>query len=241
MQYESPSLNMMVADIKNIVSNGRATKDSPQVSDENIKFWILSKREKFLRQKLYKGNNINEFVQSLGCVGVSPVDKSTCCEYEIGCTFLRSDLPLPYFIGNPTRIASTDTTGKNWQLMKYEQVPLEIYAPSFSKKLPKAYFKDFDGYLYIYYDPIISPQSKYLTTINVQGILVDPQEASEFNHCGTGDSCYSDSTSFPISLSLWNDIKQDILKSELNIVLGTQEDTTNNNKADNVQAGQKGK
>lgn len=231
MQYESPSLEMLVFDIKDSISNGRVTKDF-NVSDDLIKFWILSKREKYLKQQTSKGKNINEFVQDLGCVTMSFVDKSSCCSVNLDCKFLRSDLPLPYFIGNPTRIGPIDVTSKNWQLINYERLPLELYAPKYSRKGIKAFFKDFEGYLYIYYNPEYYPEGKFLTTINVQGILVDPQMAAPFNNCSTGTSCYSDSTPFPISLSLWTDIRRDILYNELRITQVTTEDDSNNSKAD---------
>jgi hypothetical protein len=240
MNYQSPPLLQLVFDIKNLVSQGRTTKDF-QIADDEIKQWILEYREKFLRQKISKGQSINEYTQNLGCVAVSPIDKSQCgCEIEIGCTFLRSDLPLPDFIGKP-RIGPIDTTGKPYQLIPFEQVPLEKYSPHFSKKNLKGYFKDFENYLYLLYDEDVAPQFKYLTHINVQGPLVDPQQAVNFFNCNSGNPCYSDTEPFPISLNLWSDIKINILKTEFNIILGTQEDLTNNNKADNVQAGQKGK
>lgn len=231
MQYESPSLVQMTYDLKNIINNGRTTKDF-NISDDQIKFWITSKREKYLRQKLSKGGNINEYVQSLGCVPVSFVDRAECCDIDIGCKFLRTDQPLPYFIGEPTRIGPVDSIQKSWQLVSYERIPLEMYAPKYAKKFVKGFFKDFDGYLYLYYDPVGFPEGKFLTTINVQGALVDPGMAGNFNNCGTGAPCYSDSSPYPISLSLWNDIKMDIIKNELRMTEVTTEDETNNSKSD---------
>ena len=231
MNYQSPSLNQMVFDVKNIYSGGRTTKDFP-VSDSQIKFWIISKRATYLSQQISKGKVLDtDFVQNLGCVPVNMVDRSTCCSVDIGCTFLRTEDNIPAFL-SITRIGPVDTMAKRWDIVDYARIPLEQYAPKFARKFVKGFFTDFDRGLYIYYNPEAFPEGKYLTQINILAILEDPTQAAAFNNCTTGSDCYSDDDAFPISLQLWDSIKRDILQTELRLATATSEDITNDSKTD---------
>ena len=162
---------------------------------------------------------------------MTPVDASLCCSVELGCTFLRSVLPMPRFI-QINRIGNINNQGPNWQMMPYEMVPLEKYAPKYSLKRPKFYIPDFDNYLYCYYSKEQNPESGYLTNVGVHGVLVDPRAAAPFTNCSTGTSCYSDSDQFPLTMVLWEAIKQDIIATELRIAMITSGDDSNNGKND---------
>ena len=231
MNYQSPSLVAMTADLKNIISGGRATKDIPQVSDEQIKFWVISKRAKYLTQKLSKGDKMDsDFVQSI-CLDLELVDRSLCCNISLECKLLRSVQELPSFL-DITRLGPVDIGAKRWSIIDYSRVGVEQYAPEYGRKFIKGFFTDFSRSLFLYYNPDYVPEAKYLTAANIMGILEDPTQAALYNSCATGLPCYKDTDAFPISLKLWNDIKQDILKNELGITMQTVEDTTNNSKAD---------
>ena len=231
MNYQSPSLNQMVYDLKNTYSAGRTTKDFPQVSDNQIKSWIITKRSVYLNQQLSKGKSIDaDFVQNLGCVSVNMVDRSTCCSEDIGCTFLRTSDDIPTFI-QISRIGPVDTMAKKWDMVDYTRIPLEKYAPKYSRKFIKGFFTDFDRGLYIYYNPEYFPEGKYLTQINILAVLEDPTQASKFNNCITGSSCYDDNGNFPITLKLWDAIKKDILQNELRLSVLTEEDDSNDSKS----------
>lgn len=232
MFFESPTLEMMIFDVLNIYNNGRTDKDVT-VSEDQISFWIISKRDKYLRQKIAKGEDLRDYSQDLGCIELEFVDKAECCNVDIGCEFLRTKVPVPLFLGDPTRIGPVDPLARPWQPIAYPRIPFEKYAPWYSKKFIKTFSKDFTGYQYIYYDPEYAPQGKFLKYMNIQAVLVDPTMAVQFNNCNTGTSCFDPKKDpFPISLSLWNDIRKDILMTELKLTEMTTTDTTNNNQSD---------
>lgn len=235
MFFETPPLEVMIFDVLNIYNNGRTTKDV-NISEDQVSFWIISKREKFLKQKLSKGEDLREFAQDLGCIELEFVDKAECCNVDIGCEFLRTKVPMPALIGDPVRIGPVDPTAKPWQSIHFPRLPFEKYAPVWTRKFIKTYYKDFSSYQYVYFDPEYCPQGKFIKYMNYQGILVDPTAAIKFNNCNTGTSCFdAKKDPFPISLSMWNDIKKDILMTELKLTEMTVSDTSNDNSADKNQ------
>lgn len=232
MEIQAPSLNMMVYDVLNIVSGGRTSRDN-QISTDQVKFWISSKREVLILRDLERNRQLDtSLIQDLGCIEVIPVSSTECCDIDLDCVFLRSKLPIPMSIGNYTRFGPINKTSKNWQIIQYERVPLEKYAPIYSQKGVKGYFKDLNNYLYLYYNPKGYPEGKYITHINLQGVLKDPTLASNFSQCNSGTACYTDNEAYPMTLKMWEMIRTDILQKELRLSEVTQEDDSNNSKSD---------
>lgn len=231
MILQTLSLEALYYDLMSTVSAGRVTKDNT-ISSDLVKSWIIDKRYKYISQQLSKNKKLETtFIQNLGCVEMTPVDASLCCSVELGCTFLRSVLPMPQFI-QISRIGDINNQGTNWSIIPYERIPLEKYSPKYSLKRPKFYIKDFDNYLYCYYSKEQNPESGYLTNVNVHGVLVDPRAAAPFTNCNTGSSCYSDNDQFPMTMRLWEMVKQDIISTELRIAMITDMDEHNNSKGD---------
>ena len=232
MEIQAPSLNMMVYDVLNIVSGGRTTRDN-QISTDQVKFWISTKREVLILRDMDKDKILDtSLVQDLGCIEVIPVNSTECCDIDLDCVFLRSKLPIPMAIGNYTRFGAVTKTSRPWDIIQYDRVPLEKYAPLYSQKNVKGYFKDLNNYLYVYYNPKGYPEGKYLTHVNLQGILKDPTLASSFNQCTSGTACYTDNEAYPMTLRMWEIIKTDILQKELRLAEVTQTDDSNNSKSD---------
>lgn len=229
MILETLSLEALYYDLINEVSGGRTTRDF-SLSPDQVKSWIVSKRYKYISQSLGKNKKLETTFNQSFCVDMEPVDKSLCgCDVELGCTFLRSTLPLPQMI-QIGRIGPIDSAAKNWQIIPYERVGLEAYAPKYSLRKPKFYIRDFDNYLYAYVDKNVNPESLYLTKAGITGILVDPRAIYPFS-CATGN-CYSDNDPFPITIKMWEQLKQDIIATELRIAMITNEDDSNNSKND---------
>ena len=229
MILQTLSLEALYYDLINSVSGGRTTKDF-SISSDQVKSFIIAKRAKYLAQMLSKNKKPETTFSQSFCVDMEPVDASLCgCDVELGCTFLRSTLPLPQLI-QLNRIGPINSAAKNWQLIPYERVALEAYAPKYSLKKPKFYIRDFDNYLYAYVDKDINPESLYLTKTGITGILVDPRAIYPFS-CATGN-CYSDNDQFPMTRRLWEMVKQDIISTELRIAMITDMDEHNNSKGD---------
>lgn len=229
MIFETLSLEALYYDLVNQVVGGRTTKDF-SISSDQVKSWIVSKRAKYLAQMLGKNKKPETTFNQSFCVDMEPVDASLCgCDVELGCTFLRSTLPLPQLI-QLNRIGPINSAAKNWQLIPYERVALEKYAPHWALKKPKFYIKDTDNFLYAYIHKDINPESLYLTKVGISGILVDPRAVSPFN-CLTGN-CYSDTDLFPLSIKMWEAMRSDLLMNELRIATISSTDDSNNSKND---------
>ena len=232
MEIQAPSLNMMVYDLLNIVSGGRTTRDNT-ISTDQVKFWVSAKREVLILRDMDKNKILDtSLVQDLGCIEVIPVSSTECCDIDLDCVFLRSKLPIPMAIGNYTRFGPITKTSRPWTIIQYDRVPLEKYAPKYSQNGVKGYFKDLNNYLYIYYNPNGYPEGKYITHVNLQGILKDPTLASSFDSCSSGTACYTDNESYPMTLKMWEIIKTDILQKELRLAEATEVDDSNNGKSD---------
>lgn len=229
MILEKISLNAAYYDLINLLSGGRTTKDF-SISEDEIKLWIVQKRYKYLSQMLGKNKKPETtFVQQF-CVPMELVDKSLCaCDVELGCQFLRSTLPLPQLI-QMNRIGSIEIGKLPWQMIPYEMIGLSQFAPKFSLKKPKFYITDTDNYLNAFIDKDINPESLYLTKVSIHGILVDPRAIYPFS-CITGN-CYNDDDPFPMTIKMWEMIRQDLLGNELRIAILSPEDDSNNSKND---------
>jgi len=228
MLFEKLSLEALYYDLISETNGGRPNKDLT-ISPDLIKSWIVEKRWKYIDQARSKNKKLDTvFVQSF-CAEMTPVNSSECCDVDLPCTFLRSTLPMPQFI-QLNRVGNVEVVGKNYQVIPYERVALEKYAPHWALKKPKFYIKDTDNFLYAYIHKDINPESLYLTKVGISGILVDPRAVSPFN-CLMGN-CYSDTDLFPLSVKMWEAMRSDLLMNELRIAMITDMDDHNNSKGD---------
>mgnify|MGYP003108647209 CR=1 FL=1 len=220
------TLNEIAYNLLNLVRGGRSNHDE-HISLDQIKFNIKHYRAMFIRRDFAKnGFNYRHIEQDLGCVRLSPVDASKCCNIETTCAVYRTDKKIPKTIRYNFEEAITyvgDITGYGTIPMVSSNTIRWLPFDKYTKGKMKAYM--IDDYLYIY-------NAEGLETINVRGVFEDPQEVSQFDEC-EDQGCYDDSKHpFPISMDMLSLINNGMVAGELQLLSGTFSDTENDRMQD---------
>jgi hypothetical protein len=95
-------------------------------------------------------------------------------------------------------------------------------------RIPRAYIKDDDRYLYL----INAPEG--IEVITVSGIFENPQDAKEFTTCDN-KPCFTRDMEYPISAHMIPIINELIFTKELRLMKFSDTDTLNNAKDDGNQ------
>jgi hypothetical protein len=208
---------------------------SEPITIELIDFHVDNVRAQFIRNEYNKNRSVDpEVITDLGCIDLIKVDSSECCDLDLGCTFLRSNLKMPSFIElhqGPlvTRVGPINKISRPYQLIPFERVPFEFYN-KFTKGLVKAFFQNNNDYLYLAIDND-NILSKTLRKINIQGVLEKPIEASTFNLC-TGEACYNDDSIYPVKGWMVSSIIQEVVNKFLGPESKAFIDSSNNKRSD---------
>ena len=89
------TFNHLIYDILEIASSAGLNNEF-KISTNQIGEWIEQTRATLIGQSLNKRDDINDtWVQYIGCLSLSQVDASLCCELKSGCYLLKSDKQLP--------------------------------------------------------------------------------------------------------------------------------------------------
>jgi hypothetical protein len=216
----TPSLNELTFDLINLVRGGNTVSTEP-ISREQVKFWVINKRAQYIRNELNKSRSIDPYlIQDLGCVELVEVDRAECCSVEVGCTFLRTKHPIPSLVelhhkNLLTRVGPVDKISKPFDVIPYERVPYE-FRNKFTRNSIKAFMMNNNGYLYLAIREG-NNLAKLLDVINIQGVFENPRDVAKFSHCD-GKPCYTDDSPFAIKRWMIESLKQDILKTNFNII-----------------------
>lgn len=216
------TIKQIVYDILMTVRGGTLSDDD-YLKVPQLQFNVDNVRAMLISQQLAKRLFIPEQIkQTLSCVDVSLVDKSECpCEVT-GCSIFRTDLKIPKTI---------ETHGRNiiqvGSIMigtkPYHHIDINRTAYIDSAKFGKDYIKWFSHNDYIY---IIT--KNFTDKISIVGVFETPAEANKFSHCN-GQPCYDENTSrYPVSGKMIEDIKNTIFNTSLRIEANSIGDDINN-------------
>ncbi len=225
----TPTLNEIAYNILNLTHPKSTVSDS--INIDVIKFNIKAIRAQLIKQDSNKGYTADSYIiQDLGCVSVIPVDRGECCSVDIGCEFMRTELPIPSTIELHdsellTRVGPVDKIARPYDQVKYERVPF-LGNNKFTKNLIKAFRIHKGGYIYL--STPKNHDSALLTKINIQGVFEDPELAADFSTC-EGNVCYSDDTPFPVKAHMIPTITDMVIK-KLGLVLNSNIDVDTDNK-----------
>lgn len=223
--------NQLTYSLANLIRGGKpADSDDDNVDHRLLYFWIKNTRAQLIRQDIEKTRSISSNIrQSLGCVDVSLVDASTCCNIKTNCKVFKTDVRIPqpielYQKDLITRVGPVSLTEQPFQLIPYERAtwvgnnPIEALID-----IPKAFL--FEGFIYI----MIKNKNKVISKINIQGVFEDPTEVKTFNTC-SGIACYSDDDPFPISANMIETMNKLILETDLKIITSAPSDSVGDGK-----------
>jgi len=220
------TLDEIAYNLLNLLRGGRSNHDE-HMSLDQIKFNIKHYRAMFIRRDHAKNGFTSRHIeQDLGCVKVSVVDASKCCNLVTTCPVYRTDKPIPKTIRYNFEEAITyvgDVTGTGTIPMINSNMIQWLPYDKYTKLKMKAYM--IENFLYIY-------NAEGLEHVNVRGVFEDPQDVSAFDACAQG-GCYNDSVDpFPISIDMLSLINQGIISGELQILVGSFSDTSNDRMQD---------
>lgn len=235
------TLNHYAYNIRNIGRAGQGNSDDDSLNIRQVKFWVNAWRAVGVLQRTEYGKSIDpQLIQDLGCVPLEEVDMSdpncpVCPEW--GCKIKKITLPkivdFPYnrgivFVGKldkrtPFIIDSADTS-------------IFKEATQFGNLTSRVYMVGNTMYLKL------TNKDKGLKYINVRGVFEDPSSVSKYSTPGCDPVCHDDSVDeYPMPLSMYDFVTKNILMTELNMTLKTEEDLLNNAKSEQgVEAPVKG-
>ena len=226
------SLNMLGYEIMELLRATNRVSDSLDV--RLAKTWVKQTRALLLKQRFDEPMAIIDpaVIQDLGKVTFAPVDSSANTSVPSGKYMMRSSTRLPVTInrkgniGTFTRIASADRLEKKFNLVSYDRA---LVSGNGKFNSDDVYAFTNDGYMYL-----ISKSNlhKYITSCNIQGVFVNPEDAYTFNTTVSSVTPWSDDLEYPVSESIVVDLQNIIIDKKFRLVLNQIEDSVANGKDD---------
>ena len=212
-------------------------KMRPHLSDdENLD--IREVKEEYHRQRaLWIRNDLNKnhtidpnITQTIPCAELTVVDSSTCCDVDLGCDILRTNIRIPNFIElhkEPAivRIGPMDNLGIKYTVVPVDRLP---YVGNGRYNKNHVYAFILDGYIYVYSKSIVY---KYLERISIRGVFENPQELHTIIDTCSNDVCYSDDDTYPLNRWMVPYIEAEVMKKFIPS-LNQPVDQSNNAKSD---------
>tara|TARA_Y100001937_G_scaffold128853_1_gene209135 strand:- start:6514 stop:7209 length:696 start_codon:yes stop_codon:yes gene_type:complete len=222
------TIKELVYDIKNIVRGGMQSDDEI-ISDRQVEFQINTLRAQYIRQDLNKRRSISENIkQVIHCLDLERVSSNTC-GLPSDVKVLRSIKQIPNAIETShqdliTHVGPTGVLSVGFHLIPYNRAP---WAGNnrYTKKMTFAFI--LDNFVYVF-----GPESEYLEKVKVEGVFQDPRKISEFIDSHGHLSYDPDKDEYPLSTSMADLIKQQMLAVNMQPFIQSFTDQTNNSKSD---------
>jgi hypothetical protein len=224
----------IVYDIKNLIRGG-IQSDDELISDRQIEFQINSLRAQYIRQDINKRRSISANIKQLiHCMDLETVSGDTC-GLSNDINILRSKLQIPNPIETShedliTAIGPTGILSLNFHTIPYNRAPW-AGMNKYTKKMTFAFI--LDNFVYVF-----GPDTKYLEKIKVEGVFQNPREISNFKNADGNLSYDPDVHDYPLSTSMLDLIKSNMMAINMKSFVETLTDLSNNAKSDiqpNVQ------
>lgn len=215
--------------------SGGTLSDDFDIDKRQVDYWINSQRALMVRNELNKYRSIDpDLVQDLGCIELEKIDRAECCDINIECDILRTNVEIPSFIEMYnreaiTRVGSLDKIAKPYTYIPYERAP---YVGSGRFNLKQIYAFRKNKRIYIVFNAK-NYKAKMLQYINVQGVLENPLDAITFINCD-GTNCWTADSQYPIKQWMIPYMENIILKNELG-GLAVPSDSANDSADTNTQ------
>jgi len=221
------TLDEIAYNILNLARGGRSNVGE-HISLAQIKFNIKYYRAMLIRRDYARNGKITRHLeQDIKCIKLEKVDASKCCNLPAQCSVYRSIEPIPKTVRLNFKDAIThvsDITGLETiplvDSIAVQWLPYDKYV----NKEKRSYM--IEDHLYVY-------NANGLEFVNVRGIFEDPQDLTIYD---CGDSmCYDESSEYPLPMDMVQAITEGIASKELQLLLTTVNDTTNDNAQDKNQ------
>ena len=224
------TLDEIAYNLLNLVRGGMSNQDE-SISLDQIKFNVRHYRAMFIRRDYARnGKTTRHLEQDLGCLDLVQVDSSRCCSgFQTGCVIAKTIMPIPRTVRFNFKEAITYVGAVDGmtsiQLIDPHMAKLSSYA-KYTGKNRKAFM--IEDYMYV-----LNPNS--IGKINIRGIFEDPRDLAAYD-CTDG-LCYNDNLQFPMPADMMQAITAGLVQGELQLLLGTLNDTTADRLQDKTAAG----
>lgn len=222
------TLAQITSDIENLATSGELNYDF-RIEHEQVYYWINEVRSMLISQAIQKRQNITDvWLQSISCVKMIQVDESECCLVNTNCYVLRSENKLPITIETVGDNTIIRVVGASGDIISKSNSFEVMYSSNNKYTGKKARWFIKNGYLYILNEQLVD----YVT---VYGLFEDPTELSNWVDC-TGSSCFSvDTSPYPVSAKMANDITNYIIKTKVVPFMKFKQDDTNDSSNQDAQ------
>lgn len=216
-----------IYDVKMMLRNNHIT-DEDLLSDRLVEFWIVSQRATWIKKRdsAYIKND-----HSLSQVLTTPivsVDRSFLpdrvpSDYRI----LRSQEKLPELINFTSWDGIISAGPIDMASLRFNHVEYREAIASGHGRFNKGQIYSFvlNGYLYLI-SRSVDNEWYLISQAGVIGIFSNPREVGNFVHV-TGDPCWSINDEYPISIDLWNYMKDEIRKVNIDTLANLPVDRSN--------------
>ncbi len=206
----------IIYNILNILQGGRISDDM-SISYRQIGFIFDYKRAQYIRQDQTKNwFDLDMIYQDLGVLQMEEVDSAECCCFESGCTIYRTVKEIPEVLRFKLKYAikvNAINKTKRFEVVLPERFEFIGYT-KFGRLTEAVFF--LNNRLY----------TQDIAALNVRAVLADPLDAQGFQ-CGDGE-CFTDDMEYPLPADMITLITNDILSTELKILMGMAQDLENN-------------
>ena len=214
------TMNMMVYDLKNLVSGGIQSDDS-RPSDRQVAYWVNQTRSQLIRQEFSQRGKIHDswlqhFIMEFEEVNAS-IDPN--CYPDCNDTVWRRRCKMPMTIqrGHKNGVIAVLSleSGTSYQQTSFHRQQWHKHS-KYTKNDKRWYIKG--DYMYI-----IGSKAKNL---QVSALLEDPEEIANCQKCEP-EECYTWDSPYPITMEMAGKIT-DILIKKMGIIIEAPEDLNNN-------------
>lgn len=228
------SLNKYIYDTRGALRNYNIVADDT-LSDRQIEFWIISQRATWLRKRdrsfITKDHSVRQtLVDNVISIDRSFMPEIVPAEYRI----LRTKNRLPKLINFESWDGIISTGPVDMGAPRYNHSEYDRAVVSGNGRFNKSQIFTFqhDGYVYLISKSVTS-KWQYITSIAITGIWEDPSELGKFNHVN-GTPCWTRDMEYPLSIELWSYMKEQIIKSNIDILTRIPIDGSNDNNSTKI-------
>jgi hypothetical protein len=227
------TLNQYIYDIKGLLRNHNLV-DEDLLTDRMVEFWIVAQRYMWTKRRDRAFIDSDHSLTQTIITDVISIDRSfnpsiISARYKT----LRSKtmIPKPINFESWDGIINTgpvDIVSKRFNHTSYQEA-VSSGNGRFNRNEIYTYY--LSGYLY-FISQTHDEYWKLLSKAAITGIWEDPREVGNFNHVD-GTPCWTPDMDYPLSLELWNFMKEEIRRGNVEELVKIPVDKSNDDNSEN--------
>jgi hypothetical protein len=221
------TLNKYIYDIRSLLRNHNII-DEDTLTDRQIEFWIISQRSLWINRRDDAYIEKNHSLRQTLVDGVEILDRSfepglVTAGYKI----LRNDTDLPKPVAFKTHGGIIETGPIDMGSYRFNHVEYNeaIYSGNgrFNRDMIYTYYKDKRVYII---SRSLDNKWYLLDNMAITGIWEDPRAVENFKHV-SGDACWTADDDYPVSLDIWEYMKDMIKRGNIDTLVNIPVDKGN--------------